>query len=80
MVPCTFEGLSFIYRDVNPKDGMMNLLLELYENIINPFLKKEIGDIPKRDKDAAKELEEDENFLIKRSIAQNMHFLFGCFM
>lgn len=59
---------------------MMNLLLELYENIINPFLKKEIGDIPKRDKDAVKELEEDENFLIKRSIAQNMHFLFGCFM
>ena len=43
-------------------------------------LKKEIGDIPKRDKDAVKELEEDENFLIKRSIAQNMHFLFGCFM
>ena len=80
MIPCTFEGLSFFYRDVNPKDGMINILLDLYDNIINPFLSKEIGEIQKRENDDKKELEEDENFLIKRSIAQNMHFLFGCFM
>ena len=91
MVPCTFEGLSYMYRSVNGRSkeqgGNVQFLVDLYEHKLGPFLRREIDEgraeivKPDKDKDKAKiEPVEDENFLVNRSIAQNLHFLFGVFV
>lgn len=102
MVPCTFEGLSYMYRSVNGKNkeqgGSVQFLVDLYEHKLGPFMRREIGEgrpdvtpVVKDDKadkdkkaDGAENFEQepldDENFLVNRSIAQNMHFLFGVFV
>lgn len=36
MVPCTFEGLVYLYRD------NVNLLLDIYEKHFAPFIRNEI--------------------------------------
>lgn len=74
----------------------MAFLVDLYEHKLGPFLRREIDEgrpdetltvkDEKADKDKKGEAAadeqplDDENFLVNRSIAQNLHFLFGAFV
>lgn len=96
MVPCAFEGITFLYKENLP------VLLELYEKHVAPFVQSEICkgqeskkkeridsarswtkgilyDLVESEKQSKLQREDnnDLNYLVNRSIAQNLHFFFG---
>lgn len=100
MVPCTFEGIVYLYRD------NIQVLLDLYEKHFSAFIQNEIKkgqkekkkdkmdsarssqknilyDLLENEKQTNKYYREDNNdmnYLVNRSIAQNLHFFFGAFV
>lgn len=100
MIPCTFEGLVYLYRAEVPV--LVNMYDKLFSNFISAEIKKGRSDSKDDSEDSvvntsskssfcdtfeyetnqkkSREDCNDLNYLVNRSIAQNLHYFFGAFV